>query len=99
VNRREPLLYFHVSELKHYWEDLCKYLAPVKVATQLPKRLRNPIASAKDAFDYLGIIPPAEITDFQKQTTKRHFGVHGYSPNRFGASFSTTSRPSRSPAT
>lgn len=78
VHRKEPVLYFHVSELAKHWEDLCKYLAPVKVATQLPKRLRNPIASAKDAFDYLGIIPPAEITDFQKQTAKRHFGVHGY---------------------
>lgn len=78
VNQKEPILYFHVSELAHYWEDLCTYLAPVKAATQLPKRLRNPIASARDAFDYLGVIPPAEITDFQKQTAKRHFGVHGY---------------------
>lgn len=28
--------------------------------------------------DYAHIIPPAEITAFQKQAAKRHFGVHGY---------------------
>jgi hypothetical protein len=78
VHQKEPILYFHVSEIEHYWPDVFKYLAPVKAATQLPKRLRNPIAAAKDSLDYLSIVPPAEITNFQKQTAKLHFGVHGY---------------------
>lgn len=78
VDQKEPILYLHLSEITHYWEDLVKYLAPVEAATQLPKRLRNASGSPKAGFDYLSIIPPAEITDFQKQTAKRHFGVHGY---------------------
>jgi len=78
VHQKEPVLYLHLSEITHYWEDLVKYLAPVKAATQLPKRLRNVSGSPKTAFDYLSIIPPAEITEFHKQTAKRHFGVHGY---------------------
>lgn len=78
VHQKEPLLYLHLSEISHYWEELVKFLAPVKAATQLPKRLRSVGASPKAGFDYLSIIPPAEITDFQKQTAKRHFGVHGY---------------------
>jgi 16S rRNA G966 N2-methylase RsmD len=77
VHQKEPVLYFHLSELSKRWEDFVKYLAPVKAATQLPKRLRKAGVS-KDTFDYLSIIPPTEITDFQKQTAKRHFGVHGY---------------------
>ncbi len=36
------------------------------------------MAANKAAFDYLAITPPSEITSFQKQTAKRHFGVHGY---------------------
>jgi 16S rRNA G966 N2-methylase RsmD len=78
VHQKEPVLYLHLSEIAQYWEDLVKYLAPIKAASQLPKRLRNVSASPKAAFDYLSIIPPTEITDFHKQTAKRHFGVHGY---------------------
>ncbi|HEV2380840.1 MAG TPA: DNA methyltransferase [Terriglobia bacterium] len=78
VRQKEPILYFHVSEIQHYWEELEKYLAPVKAATQLPKKLRSVAAANKAAFDYLAITPPAEITSFQKQTARRHFGVHGY---------------------
>ncbi len=78
VHQKEPVLYLHLSEIQHYWDDLVKHLAPVKAATQLPKRLRNVSGSAKATFDYLAIVPPLEITSFQKQTAKRHFGVHGY---------------------
>ncbi|MGH9403934.1 MAG: DNA methyltransferase [Terriglobia bacterium] len=78
VHQKEPLLYVHLSEIAHYWDDFVKYLAPLKAATQLPKRLRNVSAIPKAEFDYLALIPPIEITDFQKQAAKRHFGVHGY---------------------
>lgn len=78
VYNKEPVLYLHLSEIAHYWEHLLQYLAPVKAATQLPKRLRNVIGSPKSAFDYLSIIPPTEITRLRKQAAKRHFGVHAY---------------------
>lgn len=78
VLQKEPVLYFHLNEVANYWGDLIKYLAPVKAATQLPTRLRNATGIHKAGFDYLAIIPPSEITNFQKQWAKRHFGVHGY---------------------
>ncbi len=78
VHQKEPLLYFHLSEAGYHWQQVVKYLAPLKAATQLPTRLRNVSPSPKADFDYLAVIPPAEITSFQKQTAKRHFGVHGY---------------------
>lgn len=78
VHQKEPVLYLHLSEITHYWEDLLKYLFPVKAATQLPKRLRNVSGNPKADFDYLSIIPPTEVTGFKKQAAKRHFGVHGY---------------------
>lgn len=78
IQQKEPILYLHLSEVTHYWDELVKYLAPVKAAAQLPKRLRNAIGSPDSGFDYLSIIPPLEITEFRKQSAKRHFGVHGY---------------------
>jgi 16S rRNA G966 N2-methylase RsmD len=78
IRQKEPVLYLPLREIKHYWDDLIKYLAPVKAATLLPQRLRNLSGIPKAALQYLDIIPPVEITSFQKQTAKRHFGVHGY---------------------
>lgn len=74
VRQKEPVLYFHLSEIKHYWADLEKYLAPVRTVTKLPHRLRSVVLAKEEAFDYLAVVPPAEITVFQKQTAKRHFG-------------------------
>lgn len=78
IQQKEPLLYFQVSEIRYYWDEVVKWLAPVKAATELPKRLRNLAVKHDATFDYLSVTPPAEITDFGKQTAKRHFGVHGY---------------------
>jgi 16S rRNA G966 N2-methylase RsmD len=78
VSQSEPLLYFQMSEIQNYWDEVVKYLGPVKAASQLPKRLRNVVGTPKVSFDYLTIVPPLEITKFKKQTAKRHFGVHGY---------------------
>lgn len=78
VHQKEPLIYFQVSEIAHYWEGLKKYLAPAKAETQLPKKLRSVATANRDAFEYLAVIPPSEVLVFQKQTAKRHFGVHGY---------------------
>ncbi len=78
IQQKEPVLYFHLSELKHYWDDIVDYLSPTKNVAQLPARLRNASTVADTTFAYLKIIPPTEITNYQKQTAKRHFGVHAY---------------------
>jgi 16S rRNA G966 N2-methylase RsmD len=76
--QKEPLLHFHLSELSVHWKNLQTYLAPRAAATLIPSRLRSVTAQNRADFDYLSIVPPTEITDFHKQTAKRHFGVHGY---------------------
>lgn len=78
VRQKEPVLYFHLSEIARYWDDLYKYLAPAQTAKLLPTRLRSVVSTNREDFDYLAIVPPGEITDFHKQEARRHFGVHGY---------------------
>lgn len=76
--QREPLLWFPLREIRHHWEQMEAYLAPHAVATQLPTSLRSPVRPERSDFDYLAIRPPREIVVFQKQTARRHFGVHPY---------------------
>lgn len=74
VDSGDPILYFHVSELKKHWNALIALLAPAvfdsddKSETSL---------FPPEEFDYASAKPLAEITA-QKQGAKRHFGVHGY---------------------
>ena len=78
VRQKEPLDYFHLRELGLHWTELCSYLAPAKATAALPTRLRTLPPTPQEKFDYLSVIPPAEVTGFHKQAAKRHFGVHGY---------------------
>lgn len=78
IRQKEPLLYFHLSELSKHWDNLVKYLLPETAGTPVPSRLRSIAAVNRADFDYPSITPPSEITNFQKQAAKRHFGVHGY---------------------
>jgi DNA modification methylase len=74
-----PVLSFRLSELEDHWDDLLHYLSPAAVSTTLPVYLRTRTQPKQSAdFDYLAVKPPLEITGFQKQTARRHFGVHGY---------------------
>ena len=78
IHQKEPLLYFHLNEIEHYWDEIVDYLSPAKSVVQLPVRLRSKGSFADTSFQYLNVIPPTEITNYHKQTAKRHFGVHGY---------------------
>ena len=78
VRQKEALLYFHLNDLGNYWDSLRDYLSPAQPVAWSPTRLRSIELLNRDAFQYLHLQPPAEIKHFQKQTAKRHFGVHGY---------------------
>jgi DNA modification methylase len=77
VNKKEPILYFHVSELEKHWHGLKNILGVVAFAPQndYGKQDKN---STIDGFDYRSLKPLNEIKNIQKQAAKRHFGVHGY---------------------
>jgi DNA modification methylase len=75
VNRKEPLLYFHVSELQKHWAKLKAILGTDAFQTTTANaKAAQPVTH----FDYQSLTPVGEIKNIQKQSAKRHFGVHGY---------------------
>jgi 16S rRNA G966 N2-methylase RsmD len=76
IHQNEPVLNLKLNDAEHYWGELIRYLSPNRAIAALPTKYRG-IGDNK-VFDYLKATPPLEITSFQKQTAKRHFGVHGY---------------------
>lgn len=76
-DKREPLLFFQLSEIDKHWDEIQKLLSPDKFVEK--QILGEPTAKyeKKDDFDYNGIKLPKTI-DARKRATKRHFGVHGY---------------------
>jgi DNA modification methylase len=71
----ETLIYFSLSEIEKHWHKLQDLLSPSAF-----DRTQKKIESNKDEveFDYLSREPLAELTSIQKQSSRRHFGVHGY---------------------
>lgn len=77
IGLSKPVMYFQLSEIAHYWQQLYaliappSFIAPITVAD-------NRVATTQDLFDYAKIRPLPEIKDLKKQSAKRHFGVHPY---------------------
>jgi DNA modification methylase len=71
----ETLIYFSLSEIEKHWHKLQDLLSPPAF-----DRTQKQIEEKKNIveFDYLSRIPLKEITNISKQSSKRHYGVHGY---------------------
>ena len=77
VNAAKPVLYFQVSEISPYWQQLYNMLAPQ--AFIAPAALvGKPETTVQETYDYAKTRPPTEIKDLKKQSARRHFGVHPY---------------------
>lgn len=76
ISKTEPLLYFQVSEIESYKNELKNLLAP-DAFVQKEILLEQKKEEVKYKFDYDLIKLPEEII-VRKQAAKRHFGVHGY---------------------
>lgn len=76
ISQAQAVLYFSLSEIEKHWEALKQALAPERFVSNFTPP-RN-IHSTKQEFDYLSRRPLDEIKSIQKQSSKRHFGVHGY---------------------
>jgi hypothetical protein len=75
ISQPEAVLYFPLSEIEKHWQEVEKYLLPNvfdKTQTKFEK------TNAEIEFDYLSRKTLNEIKSIQKQSSKRHFGVHGY---------------------
>ncbi len=76
IDKTEPVLYVHLSELEIHWDEVEKLIGPKAFSKKAGLKILSEINN--DDIEYLKLSPPAEITDFQKQLAKRHFGIHGY---------------------
>jgi len=75
ISQTQAVLYFSLSEIEKHWKELEKYLSPNAFAKQETNVDRR---KADVEFDYLSRKPLAEIKGISKQSSKRHYGVHGY---------------------
>ena len=76
---QEPILYFELTDIADYWEELSGFLSSSSfqsgkefVYKSVKKANQN-----KADFDYLNC-PLLDEIPVKKRTAKRHFGVHGY---------------------
>jgi 16S rRNA G966 N2-methylase RsmD len=74
VDTKDPVLYFHLSELSKHWQSLEALLS---AAVFEPERQQSAKLFTDDDFDYASAKPLPELRT-KKQAAKRHFGVHGY---------------------
>ncbi len=78
-NELHPLLVVDLRELDHNWPQVVQLLAPEAFSAEgEPMQVGAILAPGQQPFDYMNAVPPKTITDFQKQTAKRHHGIHGY---------------------
>jgi DNA modification methylase len=71
----ETLIYFSLSEIEKHWQELQNLLSsPAFDKTQRHIEEKG----NKVEFDYLSRQPLKEIPNISKQSSKRHYGVHGY---------------------
>jgi DNA modification methylase len=75
VSQNEAVLYFPLVETGRHWNEIEAHLTPN--AFNVSKVLAVENRRAKD-FDYLSRKPLSEIKGISKQSSKRHYGVHGY---------------------
>lgn len=76
ISEKTPLLYFQISEINSYWDEIKKYLAPDAFVQQNILKDKKEDYKKKE-IDYESLKIPDEIIP-RKQAAKRHFGVHGY---------------------
>jgi DNA modification methylase len=75
ISQSEALLYFSLSEIEKHWHKLEQFLSP-NAFNKMQLKTEN--AKTEIEFDYLSRRPLDEIKSIKKQSSKRHFGVHGY---------------------
>ncbi|MCL5991760.1 MAG: type I restriction enzyme HsdR N-terminal domain-containing protein, partial [Bacteroidetes bacterium] len=73
MNEKEPVLYFHLSEIEKHWDKIKTHLSPQVFIKEIEIKKNN----NNNGFDYLTrkILPELPV---RKRASRRHFGVHGY---------------------
>jgi len=76
-DKREPLLFFQLSEIDKHWDEIEKLLSPDKFVEKQILKEPEIKYERKEDFSYSDLKLPKPIKP-KKQATHRHFGVHGY---------------------
>lgn len=77
INKEEAILYFNLSEIDKYWEEIEKVLSPKAFDIFQENIVRDSGKISKDDSYYLSRGLLKEIP-CEKQGARRHYGVHGY---------------------
>lgn len=75
ISQSDALLYFPLSEIEKHWSELFENLSPQAFQG---KPVRRKKTKTEVEFDYLEAKTLDEIRNIKKQSSKRHYGVHGY---------------------
>ncbi len=75
--KKEPLLFFQLSEIDKHWEEIEKLLSPDKFVEKQILKETEVKYEKKEKFSYSELKLPKTVIA-KKRATKRHFGVHGY---------------------
>lgn len=76
-DRKEPLLYFPLSEFDKHWEVMENLLSPDRF-TEKKINIEKSLTNKYEHFSYVDLPLPKPLLKVRKRATKRHFGVHGY---------------------
>ena len=77
ISEQKAVLYFQISEIENYWEEMKAYLSPDAFVQAEILADKKGIYKTPAKKDYDNIQLPKPIKP-RKQAAKRHFGVHGY---------------------
>lgn len=75
IESQEPILHFHLSEIEKHWKKLLETLGDRAFQKTISIQAQQ---TQQNTFDYMAIKPLGEIKNLEKQSAKRHYGVHGY---------------------
>lgn len=75
ISVEQPILRFNIQDIEQQWEDVKQVLSPEAFAEKIQETKPSVLTAG---FDYASVKPPTEIRVIERQSAKRHFGVHGY---------------------
>ncbi len=91
IDLSKPVLYFQVSEINRYWQQLYALLAPQAFIAPLAV-VKKEATDIQDIFDYAKIRPISEIKDLKNSPQKDISESILISPSKFGTLFKSTSK-------
>lgn len=75
ISAEQPVLRLNLTDIEKYWGEVQRVLSPAAFSQRIQAKLT---AERVEEFDYASVKPPIEIRSIDRQSAKRHFGVHGY---------------------